>query len=84
LPKFQWAEIPVQPSLSTRTSNKCDPACSAFDGLELHGAQFWDQMIVVGVLIALGAALGGWLGRRRSRPKAHPVMAGVEKATTPV
>jgi ribose transport system permease protein len=33
--------------------------------LELVGAQFWDQMIVVGVLVALGSALGSWLGRRR-------------------
>jgi ribose transport system permease protein len=36
------------------------------DSLELYGAQFWDQMIVVGALIALGSALGSWLSRRRS------------------
>jgi ribose/xylose/arabinose/galactoside ABC-type transport system permease subunit len=33
--------------------------------LEILGAQFWDQMIVIGVLTALGSALGSWLGRRR-------------------
>ncbi len=36
------------------------------DTLEILGAQFWDQMIVIGCLIALGSALGSWLGRRRS------------------
>jgi ribose transport system permease protein len=35
--------------------------------LELYGAEFWDQMIVIGVLVALGAGLGEWLGRRRGR-----------------
>jgi ribose/xylose/arabinose/galactoside ABC-type transport system permease subunit len=35
--------------------------------LEIMGAQFWDQMIVIGVLIALGSALGAWLSRRRTR-----------------
>jgi ribose/xylose/arabinose/galactoside ABC-type transport system permease subunit len=42
--------------------------------LEILGAQFWDQMIVIGVLIALGSALGSWLSRRRtseSRQKAR-------------
>jgi ribose transport system permease protein len=34
--------------------------------LEIIGAQFWDQMIVIGVLTALGSALGAWLGRRRT------------------
>jgi ribose/xylose/arabinose/galactoside ABC-type transport system permease subunit len=33
--------------------------------LELLGAQFWDQMIVIGVLTACGSALGAWLSRRR-------------------
>jgi len=35
--------------------------------LEIMGAQFWDQMIVIGVLTALGSALGAWLSRRRTR-----------------
>jgi ribose transport system permease protein len=35
--------------------------------LEILGAQFWDQMIVIGVLVALGSALGAWLGRLRTR-----------------
>jgi ribose transport system permease protein len=35
--------------------------------LEILGAQFWDQMIVIGVLTALGSALGAWLSRRRTR-----------------
>jgi ribose transport system permease protein len=35
--------------------------------LEIMSAQFWDQMIVIGVLIALGSALGAWLSRRRTR-----------------
>jgi ribose transport system permease protein len=34
---------------------------------EIIGAQFWDQMIVTGVLVALGSALGNWLTRRRLR-----------------
>ena len=34
-------------------------------GLDLLGAQFWDQMIVIGILIALGSALGTWLIQRR-------------------
>jgi ribose transport system permease protein len=34
---------------------------------EILGAQFWDQMIVIGVLTALGSALGAWLSRRRTR-----------------
>ncbi|MCB1486588.1 MAG: ABC transporter permease [Bauldia sp.] len=34
-------------------------------GLEILGAQFWDQMIVIGVLTALGSALGSWQSRRR-------------------
>ena len=33
--------------------------------LEIMGAEFWDQMIVIGVLIAAGSALGSWLSRRR-------------------
>ena len=36
-------------------------------GFEIIGAQFWDQMIVTGVLVALGSALGNWLTRRRLR-----------------
>jgi hypothetical protein len=35
--------------------------------LEIMGAQFWDQMIVIGALTALGSALGAWLSRRRTR-----------------
>ena len=35
--------------------------------LEITGAQFWDQMIVIGVLTAVGSALGAWLGRKRTR-----------------
>ena len=35
--------------------------------LEILGAQFWDQMIVIGALTALGSALGAWLSRRRTR-----------------
>ena len=35
--------------------------------LEIMGAQFWDQMIVIGALIALGSALGTWLSRRRTK-----------------
>jgi len=34
---------------------------------EIMGAQFWDQMIVTGLLVALGSALGNWLTRRRIR-----------------
>jgi ribose transport system permease protein len=34
---------------------------------EIMGAQFWDQMIVTGVLVALGSALANWLTRRRVR-----------------
>jgi hypothetical protein len=34
---------------------------------EIVGAQFWDQMIVTGGLVALGSALGNWLTRRRMR-----------------
>ncbi len=34
-------------------------------GLDIMGAQFWDQMIVIGVLIAVGSALGIWLSQRR-------------------
>ena len=34
--------------------------------LELMGAAFWDQMIVIGLLIALGSAMGAWLSRRRT------------------
>lgn len=34
-------------------------------GLDLLGASFYDQTIVVGVLILLGSALGGWLARLR-------------------
>jgi len=33
--------------------------------LEIIGAQFWDQMIVIGVLIAVGSAFGTWLSKRR-------------------
>jgi ribose transport system permease protein len=33
--------------------------------LEILGAEFWDQMIVIGALIAAGSALGSWLSRRR-------------------
>lgn len=33
--------------------------------LEILGAQFWDQMIVIGTLTAIGSALGSWLSRRR-------------------
>jgi ribose/xylose/arabinose/galactoside ABC-type transport system permease subunit len=36
-------------------------------GLEILGAQFWDQMIVIGLLVALGSALGAWLSRLRTR-----------------
>lgn len=36
-------------------------------GLDFVGAQFWDQMIVIGTLTALGSALGAWLARRRTR-----------------
>jgi ribose/xylose/arabinose/galactoside ABC-type transport system permease subunit len=65
-----------------RTVTGCVLIAILNNALELYGAQFWNQMIVVGVLIALGAALGGWLGRRRGRPKARPVAARVEKATS--
>ncbi len=34
--------------------------------MQIAGAQFWDQLIVVGILVVLGTALGGWLGRRRT------------------
>jgi ribose/xylose/arabinose/galactoside ABC-type transport system permease subunit len=34
--------------------------------MEILGAQFWDQLIVVGALVALGSALGAWLSRRRT------------------
>ena len=34
--------------------------------MEIVGAQFWDQLIVVGALVALGSALGAWLSRRRT------------------
>jgi len=33
--------------------------------LQILGAQFWDQMIVIGTLTAIGSALGSWLSRRR-------------------
>jgi len=33
--------------------------------LEIMGAQFWDQMIVIGALLAVGSAMGTWLNRRR-------------------
>jgi ribose transport system permease protein len=47
--------------------------------LEILGAQFWDQMIVIGVLTALGSALGSWLGRRRMRGSARtPARIGIE------
>jgi ribose/xylose/arabinose/galactoside ABC-type transport system permease subunit len=35
--------------------------------LDLVGAQFWDQMIVIGALTAFGSALGAWLSRLRTR-----------------
>jgi ribose transport system permease protein len=35
--------------------------------LEILGAQFWDQMIVIGILVALGSALGSWLSRLRTQ-----------------
>jgi ribose/xylose/arabinose/galactoside ABC-type transport system permease subunit len=34
--------------------------------MEIIGAQFWDQLIVVGALVALGSALGAWLSRQRT------------------
>lgn len=34
--------------------------------MEILGAQFWDQLIVVGALVALGSALGAWLSRQRT------------------
>lgn len=54
--------------------------------LEIMGAQFWDQMIVIGILVALGSALGTWLARRRtsqSGPKARPAMAAPQAAASP-
>ena len=51
--------------------------------LEIVGAQFWDQMIVIGILIALGSALGAWLSRRRtteSRQKARRLEKAAEKS----
>jgi ribose transport system permease protein len=45
------------------------------NGLDLMGANFYDQTIVIGILIALGSALGGWLSRQRtseSRRRAAP------------
>lgn len=42
-------------------------------GLDIMGAEFWDQMIVIGALIAVGSSLGTWLGQRRSsQSRAHP------------
>ena len=49
------------------------------NGLELLGASFYDQTIAVGVLIALGSALGAWLSRQRtseSRRRAAPPPQG--------
>lgn len=43
--------------------------------LEILGAQFWDQMIVIGVLTALGSALGAWLSRRRTSESRRAVLA---------
>jgi ribose transport system permease protein len=43
--------------------------------LEILGAQFWDQMIVIGVLTALGSALGSWLSRRRTSGSARRTAA---------
>ncbi len=42
-------------------------------GLDLLGAQFWDQMIVIGILIALGSALGTWLIHRRVSESNVPI-----------
>src|SRR5438270_2507948 len=49
------------------------------NGLDLMGANFYDQTIVIGILIALGSALGSWLSRQRtseSRRRAAPPPQG--------
>jgi ribose/xylose/arabinose/galactoside ABC-type transport system permease subunit len=51
---------------------------------EILGAQFWDQMIVIGVLTALGSALGAWLSRRRTRESNREDLAeALETMTNP-
>lgn len=47
--------------------------------LELIGAQFWDQLIVIGVLTALGSALGAWLSRRRTRESRRETLTDVQE-----
>jgi ribose transport system permease protein len=48
---------------------------------EIIGAQFWDQMIVTGVLVALGSALGNWLTRRRMRQSSRDDLATLSDET---
>ena len=48
--------------------------------LEILGAQFWDQMIVIGVLVALGSALGAWLSRLRTREFEERRCAGTPRS----
>jgi ribose/xylose/arabinose/galactoside ABC-type transport system permease subunit len=48
--------------------------------LELLGAQFWDQMIVIGALIALGSSTGSWLSRRRASERIERALAVREVA----
>jgi ribose transport system permease protein len=47
-----------------RTMTGCVLIAILDNCLELYGAEFWDQMIVLGILIAVGAGLGEWLTRR--------------------
>ncbi len=52
--------------------------------MEILGAQFWDQLIVVGALVALGSALGAWLSRRRtSESKGRADASARRDAATP-
>jgi ribose transport system permease protein len=46
-------------------------------GMEIAGAEFWDQLIVVGALVAFGSALGAWLSRRRTSETKVPVTQAV-------
>ena len=52
--------------------------------LEILGAQFWDQMIVIGCLTALGSALGAWLSRRRVSESSRARPAELAKASASV
>ena len=53
--------------------------------MEIIGAQFWDQLIVVGALVALGSALGAWLSRQRTNESKGRAEASLQQkaATVP-